>query len=71
VPCKRTVRRFQYTGPLSPYYLTDGNLVAAQEVPLNPGVGVINNAISAFNSDPGSQSLRSPLPDGAGITAIR
>ncbi len=52
---------------VSPYYLTDGNLVAAQEVPLNPGVGVINNAISAFNSDPGSQTLRSPLPDGAGI----
>lgn len=52
---------------LSPYYLTKGDLVDIEKVPLNPGIDIINSAISAFNSAPDDLRLRNPLPDGARI----
>ncbi|NCB52575.1 MAG: hypothetical protein EOM54_11955 [Clostridia bacterium] len=52
---------------LSPYYQTKGDLLVVEEIPLSPGVDIINSTISAFNSVPKDQELRSPLPDGARI----
>jgi hypothetical protein len=36
-------------------------------VPLTPGVGIINSAISDFNSAPDDQKLENPLPAGGRI----
>ena len=47
---------------VSPFYLTTGELVAPEQYAAEPGVGIINTVIAAFNSQPEDRRLRSPLP---------
>jgi hypothetical protein len=56
---------------IAPYYRTGGELIFTEKVPITPGVGLINSAISAFNSVPDDQKLMNPLPSGARIIGYK
>jgi hypothetical protein len=56
---------------IAPYYRTSGALVAAEEAPFSPGIGIINTTISAFNAAPDDPKLQNPMPDGGRIVSYQ
>lgn len=53
---------------VSPYYLESGSAIAAENVAADAGLGEIEAAVAAFNSETGESDLLRALPDGVNIT---
>lgn len=67
----RSITKIDVYRVIAPYYRTSGELVAAEQAPFSPGIGIINTAISAFNAAPTDPQLQNPMPDGGRIVSYQ